>query len=406
MTIQLPITGRPIALQSAPNVRAWQRDTFERGLLPVIGITGGRGKSTVARMVDAILQQSHLRTAIWTNLGVELRGRRQRGEISGWSLALSRLADTTIDLAIQELHWSTVNAVGLPPASYPVLAITNGSHGTPEAHRGSLRVAAAVHMHGLLVVSGDDHALVDAAHAAGSMLVITSLAKDAPLLRQHLAAGGSAVWIVDDEIRCGEEDDFQTICQTTDLRCGYGGTVQFELANALTAIAIACAIGIDARTVTEAITRFETSADILPGSFNVYEVETWRVVVDGLVPSWHLRTLLRSVNPGSRRRQITVVGDLDTIPGHDVREVGRLLGRHAGAIVLHSNKDYRRVDAFRRGIAANDYPPVMIHLPTERRALNRALKTVRPDDVVLILTNADPGPATRAVTRLLVPPAI
>jgi UDP-N-acetylmuramyl tripeptide synthase len=164
-------------------------------------------------------------------------------------------------------------------------------------------------------------------------------------------------------------------------------------------MALASSIGVDNETIARAVCEFETSPDILPGSFNVYSVDSYSIVVDGATPSWHLRHLLRSVNPGNRRRQISVLGDLERLPERDLPEIGRLLGRHRGAIILHSNKNPRLLDSLRKGIAANDFPPVVVHLPTERRALNRALKTARPDDLVLILTDVDAGPATRAALR-------
>lgn len=400
-------------VQAAANVRSWQRDSFARGILPVIGITGGRGKSTVLRMLDAILRRTHLRTATWTNLGVELRGRRQRAEISGWSLALSRIQASTLDLGIQELHWSTINAVGLPPAMYPVMAIANltGHHdgtGTPplpvDAMRASLRAAQAVHGSGVLVIGADDHGLADAAQATNALLLVTGLSKDVPLLRQHLDAGGSGAWVEHGELHLGSLDDHRVILRVEELPCSLGGAAVFQVSNALTAAAIAMAIGIDSTTITQSLRAFASTPDILPGSFNAYNVESYQVYVDRLAPSWHVRTVLRAVNPRQLRRQVTVVGNLDSIPQADVREVGRLLGRHRGAIVMHSNHDVRRMDDFRRGIASNEYPPVAIYLPTERRALNRALKTAWPDDVVLILTGDDPGPASRAIHRLLVPP--
>ncbi len=401
-------------LRSVPSFRAWQANSVDRGLLPVVAIAGGRGKSTVARMVEAIVNQALLRAATWTNLGVELRGKRQRGEISGWALALSRLADSTLDVAIQEIHWSTINAVGLPPSSYPVIAMTNLAgvaehapigNGTDDAIRGAYRASAAVHHRGVLVASADDPGLYDAARQTQARLVVTALSRESPILRHHLEMGGSGVWVEDDHVVGGELVDNVTICHVNDLACGHHGTAQFQIANALTAIAIASAIGIDRATTMAALSVFLTTADVLPGSFNSYQAGNLRIVIDTLVPSWHLRPLLRAVNPGNHRRQITVIGDLDGLPADDVREVGRLLGRHPGAIVLHSNRDSRRVDAFRRGIAANDYPPIVIHLPTERRAINRALRTVRGEDVALFLTSTDAGAATRAVQRFLVSPA-
>ncbi len=400
-------------LQGAANVRSWQRDTFERRILPVIGITGGRGKSTVGRMIDAILGGAHLRTAIWTNLGVELRGRRQRAEISGWSLALGRLQAGTLDAGIQELHWSTINAVGLPPSMYPVFAITNltGHHdGSPaaappiDAIRGAVRAAQAVQSGGVLVIGADDHGLAEAMGATDATLVITALSRDVPLLRRHLKQGGSGVWIEHDEIRSGTGNAFEVLCTVSELTCTLRGSAPFQVSNVLTAIATTRAIGVDTATTVCALRAFNSTPDILPGSFNVHHVESYQVVIDRLSPPWHLRTILRSINTRAQRRQVSVVGNLDCMLVTEAREIGRLLGRHLGAIIVHSNHDVRLVDAFRRGIASNPYPPLVIHLPTERRALNRALKTAHPDDIVLILTGEDPGPATRAIHRLRVPP--
>ncbi|MEJ7900224.1 MAG: hypothetical protein WKF63_00145 [Thermomicrobiales bacterium] len=410
MTISLGSPHVSTPLQTAPNFRSWQRDTLERGLLPVIGIAGGRGKSTVVRMLDAILRKAHLRTATWTNLGIDIRGKRQRGEISGWSLALLRLSESSIDVAIQELDWSTINAVGLPPSSYPLLALTNlagsldaplGEDLTRSARRGANRVAGAAHTNGVLVVNGDDPGLIEAAHIADCTRAVTSLSHESPSLRQHFEEGGSGVWIDGNAIRSGDFDDARSLCMETEIRCCLAGAARFELANALTAIAIASCIGVDDDTIVRAICEFETTPDILPGSFNVYSVNDYRIVVDGAAPSWHMRPLLRAVNPGNRRRQISVIGNLERLPEHDLPEIGRLLGRHFGAIVLHSNGRQELMSRLIRGIAANDFPPVVIHLPTERRALNRALKTARADDLVLILTGDDPGPSIRAVRRLL-----
>src|SRR5699024_3565591 len=127
-----------------PSFRSWQRDMLRSGLLHVIGVSGTRGKSTVLRLVEAMIKESHLRCATWTDMGVQIRGRRQRGELAGWSRALSRLSEGTIDLALQELDWNTVNAVGLPPQSYPVMAITGlreWERSENESHSASLKSA-------------------------------------------------------------------------------------------------------------------------------------------------------------------------------------------------------------------------------------------------------------------------
>lgn len=399
---------QPLVLRMAPNFRSWQRDAIFRGILPVIAVTGSRGKSTVVRMLDAIFQTAHLRTATWTNQGVEIRSRRQRGELGAWSLALSRLAESTIDIAIQELHWSTINAVGLPEATYPVAAVTNllGPHDprveselVEQDRRAGLRMIRAVHPDGLVIINGDDPALADVSSEAGSGAAVTSLSEASPVIREHLRAGGGGGWQDHAALFLGEELAQLSLGDVTDFPVTLGGAAPHQISNLLTAATTACAVGVDIPTIVEALQHFRTDPEKLPGSFNVFEKGAFRAVVDQAGPSSTLRPLLRAVNPGNRRRQITVVGDLASFALAEVQEIGRLLGRHHGAIIVHSNMDPAAIDQFRRGIASNPYPPVVIHLPTERRALNRALKTVRSEDVLLVLCRDDPNMATRALSR-------
>jgi cyanophycin synthetase len=391
-----------------PSFRSWQRDTHLSGLLPVVGISGTRGKSTVLRLLEAMLQSSHLRTASWTDLGVEVRGRRQRGELSGWTNALMRLAEMSIDVALQELDWATVNAVGLPPGSYPVVALiglrerTDAPEQSPSlasAIRAAQRVADAVHPDGFIVANADDYYTMDAIADSDATVILVAQSQDSPALRRHLKDGGSAVWVRSGSILIGDADHHVRVCRVTDIPVTLDGDASFNVTNALISIALAQSMGIDLPCIVRSLREFRSTWEILPGSLNVYEGTTFRAVVDQLGPAWVLRPVLKAINPMLSRRQITVVGDLRWIAPEDVQEVGRLLGRCHGAIVLHSEQDEDLVGAFRRGLASNAYPPLFIYLPTERRAINRALKGLRSDDVLLILTAGDSGPANRAIRR-------
>lgn len=407
MTFHPSMIATEIPSQSASTFRAWQRDTFARGILPVIGITGGRGKSTVVRMLEAIFQQANLRIATWTDLGIEIRGRRQRGEISGWSLALARLSEGTIDVAIQELHWSTINAIGLPSGSYPVVGITNTStdidtdhaNGDDPAIRAAVKATQAAHVDGCLVINGDAYPLIDMLSDLPTRAMLTAHSNDAPGLRKHLARGGSGAWVDSRVMVMGTEDRTWPVMPVHAIPSSLSGSAQFEVSSALIAATIGSAVGIDLKTVADGLRTFQSDDSQLPGSFNVYDMHGYRSVVDSIAPSWHLKALLRAINPGNRRRQITVLGDLSQLPASDIHEVGRLLGRSPGAIIVHSNEEIDLIQQLRKGIAANDYPPLVVYLTTERRALNRALKTVRADDVMLVLTGEDPGPANRMLKR-------
>jgi cyanophycin synthetase len=362
----------------------------------------------VLRLVEAMLNDSHLRCATWTDVGVQIRGRRQRGELSGWSHALTRLSEGSLDIALQELDWNTVNAVGLPPHSYPVMAIiglrerTENAEDSPSlqrALRAAQRVISAVPHTGFVVVNADDYYAVNAVADTDATVIQVALSQRSPHLVHHLEQGGMAVWVRDGSVMVGDSHRALRLCRVQDIPLTMQGDASFNITNVLVAIAVARGIGIDMPCIIRTLRAFRSAWEILPATMNTYDSAEYLAAIDQLGPPWVLHNVLKAVNPGAKRRQVTVVGDLRWIDGEDVYELGRLLGRHHGAIVLHSDQDEDLVEVFRQGLSANPYPPLFIRLPTERRAINRAFKAIRADDVLLILTTGNSSAAHRAVKR-------
>ncbi len=393
-----------------PSFRHWQQRCHSLNIPPVIAVAGSRGKSTVVHLLQALFDDAGIQSAIWTDFGVEINGRRQRGEISGWNRALARVTDGSLDVAVQELDWNLIAAVGLPEATYPIGIITNvcTNHSdcleTPEgqlARRALPRVAGAVHKSGVVCLNGEDYTLQEAARATSAHLSIAARSSLSPMLRQNDGTHAPNFWISDDsQIVCGSDQRQEKLCAIEDIPLSYAGTASFEVSNVLLATAAALSTGIGIELVTRTLASFNLSPDELPGSFNVTTRGSVRTVIDRAMPSWFLKPVLRAANPRSARRQITVIGGLEALPENDVCEVGRLLGRTHGAVICFGELDDSVLSTFKHGIAGNEYPPVFVQVPTERRAINKAMQAVRADDVLLFLTHQDPGPALRAVSRM------
>ena len=376
---------------------AWRSSVIAAGALPLIAVAGSRGKTTVARLLDAIFTAAGHTTALWTNQGIEIDGRRQRGELVPWSRAIEQLAQGQLDLAIQELDWSTVAAVGLPRSTYPIVAITNvcvnsDSCLIQDEMRRAVRsldtLIAAVRGHGALVLNGEDFSVAggDAPWPAPATLV--ALNRDTPLVRTHLAQGGAAAWCGDPALAIGTSGHAEPICDAKAVALALNGVVGFELHNVLTAAAIARACGIPAPVIGEVVARFTPPRRSMPGSFNVVPVAGATAIVDRPAPSWFLRSLMRAVAHLPYRRLLAVVGRLDPVADHDLPEVGRLVGRAGGALIVHGDAGAPdRAAAFRTGVAMNEVPPFVIHAGSEPEALDRALRMVRPDDLLLVLAD-------------------
>ena len=408
--ITLPSSDVTIRAATAPlSFAEWRTRLNNQGVPAVIAVGGSRGKTTIVRLLKAIFQEAGLRTALWTDQGVEVNGRRQRGELVPWSRALERLAANELDVAIQELDWSLVHAVGLPRGAYPVVAITNLCVNNDScmirteslmAGRALRTLRAASRPDGVLVLNAEDFSVGGYIDDVESASIMVGLSRDTPLVRNHIQAGGTAVWTKDQRIMIGSRETVANLGSVTHLPFALHGSIGFQVHNALMATAIARSCGIPAETIATALTRFEVSPSDMPGSFNVLPVEDSVVVVDQPAPSWFLRTTLRGLThlqPG--HRLITVVGKMENVPDEDLTETGRLLGRAGGALILHSTTDQpERSALLRQGIAANEVPPVVIHVGTERQAITRVLAMLRPDDLAFVLAD-QPTSVLRALNR-------
>lgn len=403
-------TGGPPLPASFP---AWRRSVDAAGLPAVVAVAGSRGKSTVVRMLDGILSTAGLRTALWTDRGVEVGGRRQAGELVPWSRALARVARGELDIAIQELEWTTVHAVGLPAATYPIAAVTNlcvNSDAcliqteTVLARRALERVKQAAGS-GVLVLNGEDFAVAGGVSADNRRHLLVGSSADAPLIRAHLLGGGRGAWSADGALRVGDARHSSSVGRIGDLDVALGGAIGFQIMNALTAAALARACGIDSAAIARALAAFRPSPRDLPGSFNLVRREEVTFVVDRPAPPWFLRAGLRAISHIPSRRIVTVVGEMVDVETDDLPEVGRLLGRAGGALVLsEKGATPERRALLRGGIGSNDVPPLIIRVGTERQAINRALAMAQAGDLVLMLL-ANPLPALRAFERMAPPPA-
>jgi UDP-N-acetylmuramyl tripeptide synthase len=404
----------PLVRLSSASFFSWKDNVLRAGLPPVIAVAGSRGKSTVVRLLQAIFQDAGLRTAIWTDQGVEIEGRRQVGELVPWSRALGRATDGELDVAIQELDWATVHAVGLPPESYPLAAITNLCVNSEsclvqtESRRAAKAMAAverAVAAAGTLVLNADDFAVAAERRGTSAAIVLVGSSKDAPLLRAHLVAGGRAAWSHGARLQVGARDQTTDLGAVQNVAVGQEGAVTFQIHNALVAAATAIRCGIPSPSVARTIATFVPTPKQVPGSFNVVQANGVTVVVDRPAPSWFLRSSLRAVAHIPAHRLLTVIGDLSDVPSHDLPEVGRLVGRAGGAVIVTDGpRASERAALLRLGIGANEVPPLIMRKGSERSAVTRALSLAQPGDLIFVLAR-DPRPVLRQIERAGTQPA-
>ena len=407
MIVPSGLPNSPIPHLRQGSFLRWRGQLDREDVPPVIAIAGSRGKTSVLRAAEAIFAASHLRTATRSSGGVEIEGESQRGEISPWARALTRLRTGGLDVAFQEIDWVTVQATALQELAFPVLAVTNlcvnndDCLATPEtilARKSLARIKEGLPGNGHLILNAHDFSLADGDGEVAPTHYLVGMTPEAPMLRRHLEKGGNACFIQNHAVVLAARGQSTQVMETRAVPWFRNESIPFSMQNGLMAAAIAHACGITISTIRAGLTEYVPHAASMPGSFNVFDAGPASVVIDRPTPSWFLRTSIRGAAGLGNRRQIRVIGPMLSVPTSDMNEVGRLLGRQSGAIIMHSDWPYDRLGLFKLGVAMNDVPPVMLHAADERRAILQGLGMLRADDVLLVLAE-NPAVAVRLVGR-------
>ena len=377
--------------------------------LPLVAVAGVRGKSTIVWILERMLRSADRTVGVWSSTGVYVQGERQTGELGPWTRVLEATQSGGLDVAVQELETSLVNGVGLPEAIYPIAAISTlcGNNEecliSPEASLGARAqaiVARAVRPDGVLVLNGDDNAVLEAGDHTSAEIVLFALHHENPALRRHLRSGKSAVWVRDGRVVVGSSANERHLLDVVDARFTLDGTLTFQVQNLLCAVALAVGLGIPDSAIREGLREFEPDPDRLPGSCNIFRVRNSTVIVDSARQVWTLRSLARGIRHQPHRRMITVTGCFPHLSNFQISEAGRILGRLGGAIILHAEEIHRaNIDLMIDGIAQNEVPPLVLSMPGEQEAFDHALRMIGDGSLCLLITE-DVDSAVAAIKRL------
>ena len=240
------------------------------GRIPVVGVTGSYGKTTVCRLLARLLTLSGKHTGLACSDGVFLdRRQADSGDCASWMYANRLLMNRAIEAAVFENGSDVILDEGLAYDRCQVGIVTNvdvAKHTgrfyieTPEQVFTVLRTQVDLVLpKGAAVLNAREGMLVEMAPLCDGEVIYFALDPALPALAEHLAQGKRAVIVRNGQIMLANGKEEKPLAKLSDIPLSEGGKDEKQIENVLAAVAAAWSLGI--------------SPDIMRTGIETYSVE-------------------------------------------------------------------------------------------------------------------------------------
>jgi cyanophycin synthetase len=368
-----------------------------RARIPITAVTGTNGKSTVVRMIAAILERNGLRVGMTNTSGVYSNGRLlKKVDASGPRSARMVLADPLIDAAVLETARGGIVREGLAFDRHDVGVMLNiaadhlglgGVNTLGELARVKSVVVRAVRRRGTSVLNADDPRVRRMAKIAGGRIAYFTMGPRTPDLDGHLVASLEA----DDVLVISDEHQRHELLRAAEIPATIDGAARFNVGNALAAALAAYAQGVRPEVIADGLREFDSRFEQNPGRLNVERKHGFTAILD----YGHNPEAIRALGGLVERLRPThgrVIGVIST-PGDrrsgDIKEVGRTAAEFFDDLVFRERPDGRGrgpgdvLRLLQEGATEAGHTSIRV-LADEEAAMDTAMRLAKPGDLVIM----------------------
>jgi cyanophycin synthetase len=269
-----PSSGQAQPVGEAIVEHLFPGDTSPR--IPLVGVTGSYGKSTVARLVAYMLRMAGRHTGLASSQGLFFGARQVSStDAAVWSEAQRVLLNRAVDAAVIENGARAILTEGLaydrcqvgvvtcidPDVRFPDLFIEE-----PEQLFTVYRTQVDVVLpNGVAVLNADDDRVCDMASLCDGEVVYFGSDASRPALAQHLETGGRAVVASDGWLLLAHGRDRTVLTELAQVPLLQVPASQaHRLRNVLAAVAAGWALGLDADVLRTSVHTYSPEAPAMP----------------------------------------------------------------------------------------------------------------------------------------------
>jgi cyanophycin synthetase len=373
--------------------------------IPIISLTGTNGKTTVTRMIGHVLEEMRHNVGMTTTDGIWIGGECiERGDTTGPYSARVVLSDPSVEVAVLETARGGIVRRGLGYDWSDISVMTNisadhigqdGIESVEDLVYIKSLIAERVREGGTLILNADNEHLArimerDAVARVEKKIIYFSLVHDNPVVRSHTNDGGLAYFVnADGWIIEACDHTANEMMRVSDIPVTMNGTAEFQISNAMAAIAACRAFGASCAEIEAALMSFRAE-EHNPGRAGLYAVGGGYVLVDYGHNPEAFEAVCRMAARWTERRVTGIIG----VPGDRgdelIREAGRVAARGFHQIIIKEDQDLRgrsqgEVAALLCGAVHEEAPERSCQVVLDEiKALAEEIEKIGDNDVIVI----------------------
>lgn len=371
--------------------------------IPIVAITGTNGKTTVTRLTAHILLATNKNIGTATTDGILFNGESiASGDTTGPASAREILDNPEVDIAVLETARGGIMRRGLGWDWADIAVVTNitedhigqdGIESVADLVNIKSLIAERVRENGTLILNADDiesAALINrpAVSKIKKRIVYFAMSEDNSILKKR-AAGGETIYFVRDSWICeGRGPKITQIAETTKIPIAMNGTADFQIQNAMAAVAVSRALDLPPEKIAAGLYSFQNHIHN-PGRSNFYRVGKGYALIDyghnpkaveaicRMTARWKGKLITGIVSfPGDRHDNVIEAAGRIAVAGFDriiVKGDVNLRGRESGEVAEM---------LCRLVLEAGNQNECKVVLDAER-AFEEAVAEIKEDEVVV-----------------------
>ncbi|WP_153110255.1 cyanophycin synthetase [Propionivibrio limicola] len=237
------------------------------GRIPLVGITGSYGKTTVAQIIARLLTLSGKHTGLVCSKGVFFdRRQSETGDCARWEHMNRLLMNRAIEAAVFENGSDTIVGEGLAYDRCQIGVVTNldvarhtGRHyiETPEQVFNALRTQVDLVLDdGAAILNAKEPMLVDMAPLCDGEVIFFAYDPALPVITEHLEQGKRAVIVRYGQIMLASREGEVSLAKLKDIPLTEGGKNVEQTENVLAAVGATWALGVSPDVMRTGIETF------------------------------------------------------------------------------------------------------------------------------------------------------